>query len=343
MRLSVILPCRNEARHLAACLDSILSGTWPLDALEILVVDGESDDGTAGIAAAYADRHPAIRVLQNPRRSAPAALNIGLAVATGDVVVRIDAHVEYPRDYLERLVGQLVATGADNVGGRVETIPGAPTIVGRAIARAMSHPFGVGNSRFRLQTTAPCWVDTVPFGCFRREVFTRLGAFDEDLVRNQDDEYNARIIRAGGRILLDPSIVARYVARSRLRQLGRMYHQYGVFKPLVVQRIGAVTSARQLAPVALLSALAFCALAGAFVPAAWLAGAAILASYLAAAAGAAVQASREDGVRGVIARASAFIVMHVAYGAGYLRGIARLLRSGPAPAHRLVPLSRGDG
>jgi glycosyltransferase involved in cell wall biosynthesis len=343
MRLSVILPCRNEVRHLARCLDSLLNGTWPQDSLEILVVDGESDDGSVDVAVAHAERHPVIRILANPRRSAPAALNIGLAAATGDVIVRVDAHVEYPGDYLERLVAQLVATGADNVGGRVETIPGAPTIVGRAIARAMSHPFGVGNSRFRLRSSSPSWVDTVPFGCFRRDVFTRLGEFDEELIRNQDDEFNARITRAGGRILLDPSIVARYVARPRLRQLARMYHQYGVFKPLVVRRIGAVTSARQLAPVTLLVVLAGCAAAGLVHPAAWRAGLSILVLYLVAALAAAAHAAREDGIRGIGARAWAFAVMHLSYGAGYLRGLVRLMHPpSPGTPHQLVPLSRGD-
>jgi hypothetical protein len=308
-----------------------------------LVVDGESDDGTRAIAERYAATHPVVRVLRNPRRTAPAALNIGLAGATGDVIARMDAHVVYPPDYLERLVARLTETGAENVGGRVDTVPGGGTIVARAIARAMAHPFGVGNSHFRLRAAAPRFVDTVPFGCFRREVFDRIGRFDEELVRNQDDEFNARIIRHGGRILLDPAIVVRYAARPRLRLLARMYYQYGVFKPLVVRKIGALTSLRQLAPAGLLVGIALPSIVAITWPPAWLVAAAVAALYGVVALGCALTAAREDGVRGVAARLAAFTVMHAAYGWGYLAGLARLLRATPVASDpALLPLSRGE-
>lgn len=344
MRVSIILPCRNEARHLGPCLDSILGGTWPLESLEVLVVDGESDDGTREVAEGYAASLPIVRLLANPRRTAPAALNVGLAAASGEVIVRMDAHVLYPADYVARLVRRLIESGADNVGGRVETVPGGTTAVARAIARAMAHPFGVGNSQFRLRAPAPRFVDTVPFGCFRREVFDRVGQFDEELVRNQDDEFNARIIRHGGRILLDPGIVARYVARPRLGQLARMYRQYGQFKPLVVRKIGSLTSARQLAPVALIIGIVTPSIVALALPPAWILTALLLGLYATAALGCAATAAREDGVRGTLARAAAFAVMHLSYGWGYLEGLTRIVVAAPLRSDpHLLPLSRGEG
>ncbi len=173
---------------------------------------------------------------------------MGIAAARGTVIVRMDAHVEYPRNYLSSLVGLLEQSGADNVGGVVQTLPANDSPIARAIACGMSHPLGVGNSHFRIGAAEDRWVDTVPFGCYRREVFDRIGLFDEELVRNQDDELNLRLIKHGGRILLSPRIVSKYFARDSLPKLWRMYYQYGYFKPLVVRKLGGVMTARQLLP-----------------------------------------------------------------------------------------------
>jgi len=136
------------------------------------------------------------------------------------VIVRMDAHVEYPRDYISSLVKLLEQSGADNVGGVCRTLPAGGSAVARAIAYGMSHPLGVGNSHFRIGSAEDRWVDTVPFGCYRREVFDRIGLFDEDLVRNQDDELNLRLIKRGGRILLSPRIVCKYYAAIHWRNSG---------------------------------------------------------------------------------------------------------------------------
>lgn len=341
MLVSVIIPSRNEAAHLGACLDSVLHGTWPRERLEVLVVDGASEDGSREIAGRYAREHDLVQVLDNPARSAPAALNIGLSRARGEIVVRMDAHVRYPPDYLERLVMRLESTGADNVGGCVATVPAAETVVAHAIARALSHPFGVGDSWFRIGGTTPRWVDTVPFGCYRRETLMRLGGFDEDLIRNQDDELNARLRRRGGRILLDPNIVVEYVGRATYRQLARMYFQYGLFKPLAAWRAGGAITLRQLVPpfaVAMGAALAVAALVS--FPA--LATLAVLGvTYVAVAMVAAAQALRTDGVRAGLALVFAFFTLHVAYGWGYLRGLVRFWgRAGSPRVGASLPLSR---
>ncbi len=234
-RVSIVMPCRNEAAYIGPCLESVLATDYPLDRVEVLVADGRSDDGTREIVEGWAARHPCVRLLDNPARITPAALNMAIRAATGDVIIRMDAHGVYPRDYVSRLVDALQETGADNVGGVVVTLPADDTPVARGIALAFSHPLGVGNAYFRIGVAGPRWVDTVPFGCFRRELFERVGMFDEEMVRNQDDEFNLRVIGRGGRILLLPDVVSRYYARRSLGAVARMFYQYGYFKPLVAR------------------------------------------------------------------------------------------------------------
>jgi len=215
--VTVIVPCRNEERFIGPCLKSILNCDYPKESLEILVVDGMSTDGTPGIVQEYARQSRDVRLVANPRQTAPAAMNIGLAHAHGAVIVRMDAHAQYPRDYIRQCVETLIHTTASNVGGICQTLPSAPTAKARAIAYALSSPVGVGNSYFRIGTSGPRWVDTVPFGCFRKELFDQIGQFDELLRRNQDDEFNLRISRSGGKLLLLPDVVTKYYALDVFR------------------------------------------------------------------------------------------------------------------------------
>lgn len=340
--VSLVVPCRNEERHIGACLDSLLENGYPIDRMEILVVDGSSDDGTRPLVAAAAWRHSCVRLLENPRRITPAALNIGLAQARGSVVMLIGAHSTYPRGYIRALVDELAASGADGVGGTCTTCPGADTSLASAIAIALAHPFGVGNSWFRIGTREPRWVDTVPFGCYRRDVFDRIGGFDEELVRNQDDEFNLRLLRRGGRLLLVPTVTSQYHARASLGQLARMYYQYGLYKPLVIRKVGAVMTVRQVVPAAFVAALGGSLLAAAVLPQARLLAAAIALLYVAAAAGAALGALPRHGIRAALALLAVFPVLHISYGAGFLAGALRLIGfpHRRAPAAHAVPLSR---
>jgi glycosyltransferase involved in cell wall biosynthesis len=341
-RVSVILPCRNEARYIDVCLESVIAAEFPKDQLELLVVDGQSNDGTAALVQRYAARHPWIRLLENPRRIVPAALNIGIREARGEIIIRMDAHVVYPPEYIPRLVAALEATGADNVGGGVITLPASRGAMARAIAVALSHPFGVGNSWFRIGARENRWVDTVPFGCWRRELFQRIGPFDEELVRNQDDELNYRITREGGRVLLVPGVIASYYARESPGLTARMLFQYGYFKPLVALKVGRVATLRQLAPPLLVAALLGSALlALAWRPALPVLGFLLLAYGTAIAAAAAGQV-RPRGIRVAAALAVIFPLLHLSYGWGYLRGLWSILVTRRArwrdPA--AVPLTR---
>jgi hypothetical protein len=337
--VSVIVPCRNEARHVVACLDSLRAG-YPADRLEVLVADGRSDDGTREIVEAYARRVPGVRLIDNPRRIVPAGLNLALAEARGEIIVRADAHCRFPAGYVAGLVGWLVRSGADNVGAACRTRAAGPSAVAQAIALALAHPFGVGGARFRLGTRVARRVDTVPFGCFRREVFARVGTFDEELVRDQDDEFNHRLLRSGGAVLLVPGLEVEYEVRASWRQAARMYWQYGLFKPLVVRKTGRVMTLRQLVPPVFVVVLGAALAGAAWWPAAARLAAAVGGAYGALALAAAAHAGVRHGPRCVAALAVTFPVLHLSYGAGYVAGALRLLGGRRPRADDDLPLSR---
>lgn len=246
--LSVICPIYNEESRIEECILSILAQDYPKEDLEVLFVDGQSSDRTREIIANYMLNYSFIKLLDNPKRIAPAALNIGIRASSGDIIMRLDAHAKYPENYFSLLVNRLKESGADNVGGVCRTLPARDTSVCRAIAHAMSSPFGMGNSYFRIGSDHEMWVDTVPFGCFKRGIFDKIGLFDEELVRNQDDEFNGRIIKNGGRILLLPQVVVDYFARDSLTKTAKMFFQYGLFKPLVNYKLQKPTTLRQFIP-----------------------------------------------------------------------------------------------
>ncbi len=253
--LSVICPIYNEESRIEACILSILAQDYPKEDMEVLFVDGQSSDRTREIIAKYMQDYAFIRLLDNPKRIAPSALNIGIRASSGDIIMRLDAHAKYPDNYFSLLVNKLKQTGADNVGGVCRTLPAKDTAICRAIAHAMSSPFGMGNSHFRIGANHEMWVDTVPFGCFRRELFDKVGLFDEELVRNQDDEFNGRIVKNGGKILLLPQVVIDYFARDTISKTAKMFYQYGLFKPLVNKKLHKPTTLRQFFPPLFLAGL----------------------------------------------------------------------------------------
>jgi len=336
--VTIILPCREEQDFIEGCLTSILKNRYPRECLEILVVDGMSRDRTREIVYRIAKLEPCVKLVDNPKGVVPAALNLGIEKARGEVVMRMDAHVEYPPDYVPRLVEWLQRTGADNVGGCCVTRPSGDSAVASAIASALSHPFGVGNSRFRLGTSTVRLVDTVPFGCFPRAVFDRVGLFDEDLTRNQDDEFNHRLNRSGGKVMLVPDVVSYYYARPSLRKLAGMFYQYGYFKPLVNRKVGSILTMRQLVPAAFLSSVVLLGLLSFFIPGPPILLLGILTTYVAVCLGVACWAMAHHGFSVGLAHVLVFPTIHVSYGFGYLRGIARFLVARLPPPR--VDLSR---
>ncbi len=319
-KVSIVIPCRNEEKFIGKCLDSIVVSNYSKDRLEILVVDGMSEDRTRTTVQSYARKYSFIRLLDNPKQITPSALNIGIANAKSEIIMRMDAHNTYPPNYISELVGWLERTQADNVGGVCVTVPATQTLMAEAIALALSHPFGVGNAYFRIGVKEPRWVDTVPFGCYRREVFDRIGMFDEELARNQDDEFNLRLLKRGGRILLVPNVVSYYYARDSLYKLWRMYYQYGYFKPLVARKVGGVLTIRQIIPAVFVLGLL---VSGTFAPWTAYGGWALYAlvfAYVVADLGSSICAGFQRGVRGALAIPVVFPVLHLSYGLGFLKG-----------------------
>lgn len=259
--VSVVIPVRNERDFIACCLDSVLANDYPAGRLEILAVDGSSDDGTRAILDAYAARCRALRVLDNPEKITPAALNRGIREARGELVVRLDAHARLAPDYISQCVAWARSSGADNVGGRMRTQPRGKGLAAEAIALALGHPFGVGNSAFRtsarISATEPRWVDTVFGGCYRREILDRVGEFNERLPRGQDLEFNLRLKRAGGRTLLVPTIRCDYFARCDPRSFLQHNWTNGVWaiRPFAASEIVPVRL-RHLVPLGFVLALA---------------------------------------------------------------------------------------
>ncbi|MCA2991433.1 glycosyltransferase family 2 protein [Gemmatimonas sp.] len=331
---TVVVLCRNEAGYIERCVASLLANRTQYPNLEILVVDGMSDDGTRDLLAAMAAREDIVRLVDNPQRTTPAAFNVGIRAARGSIILPVGAHCEYPTHYCATLIARLLATGADNVGGHCRTVPGAETWQARGIAVALSHPLGVGNALFRLSSGSEQWVDTVPFGCYRRHLFDRIGYFDEELLRNQDDEFNHRLKRSGGRILLVPDVEVLYVARSTYRQLARMFWQYGLYKPLAASKLGAIPTMRQLVPPAFVLAVVAGAAAALLWPQGWFLLAAVLSAYTVAVVSQALPIAVREGAGVALGFACSLPIMHVGYGTGWLTGAVRLLRRGPSSAPR---------
>ncbi len=231
--VSIIIPCRNEARFIGSCLDSILNNGFPLERLGVLVVDGMSTDGTREIVQTYASRHSLIRLLDNPHRVTPYAVNIGIREANGDAIMRLDAHSVCDRDYIGSCIRVLYDYGADDVGGTLRITARDNTLIGRAIVKALTQRFGVGNLHYRFsQPKEPQLVDTVAFFCCRRELFQKIGTFNEKLTRIQDMEFKRRLVLAGGRIMLAPGAFADYQARSDLKSFWRHNWSDGVWTVL---------------------------------------------------------------------------------------------------------------
>lgn len=207
--VSIIIPMQNEEQYIGACLDSILESTYPLSNCEVLVVDGCSTDSSCSIAADKLLKFPSARLLHNFKKIVPTGLNLAIKLAKGRYIIRMDAHCEYQRDYIETCLEELTRTGAANVGGLLLTLPGKNSSVSRCIALVSQHPVGVGGSAFRVGA-GNRYVDTVPFGAFRSEVFNVIGLYREDLSRNQDFELNARLRSAGYQIFLSSKLRTKY-------------------------------------------------------------------------------------------------------------------------------------
>jgi glycosyltransferase involved in cell wall biosynthesis len=247
--VSVIIPCLNEEKHIAECLDSLLANDYDKKLLDIIVIDGLSTDRTREILKSYCDQHNFIRVLDNPKRVTPAALNVGVRASQAEVIVRVDSHNIYAPNYISTLVNGLYEYQADNIGGIRETALVHTSLTSLALSIAISHPFTAGNAHYRIGTDKVREVDTVFCGCFRRSIFEKIGYFNENITRNEDRDFNARILEAGGKIVLDPSTHCTYYARTNFWDFCK-WNAYGPFRLFYNHQFTHVTLAswRNLIP-----------------------------------------------------------------------------------------------
>lgn len=322
--LSVIVPIYQEEKYISKCIDSMLSQDYPKDDLEIILVDGMSKDRTREIVATYTAKYPFIRMIDNPERIAPCAMNRGIKEAKGDVIIRLDAHVYYPKNYFSLLVEKLnELPGAENVGALCNTLPVNDSITAQSIAAVLSSSFGMGNSHFRVGADKEMEVDTVPFGCFHRSIFDKVGLYDEELVRNQDDELNARIIKAGGKIYLIPQLVCEYYARDTAKKVYKMFYQYGVFKPLVNKKLGSPATVRQFFPLFFVLGLLVGPVVCLFLPVLWWAYFAVIMLWFIFATSFSLKDSKN--LKRILTQNWIYFVVHFGYGWGYIVGIYKIL------------------
>jgi glycosyltransferase involved in cell wall biosynthesis len=320
--VSVVIPCRDEERSLVACLDSLIVNSYPKSRLEILIVDGMSIDKTNTIAKDFAQRYSHIRLLENPKRTIPAAMNLGILQSSGEIILKADAHSTYPSNYIEGCVRHLLGFKADMVGGVWVITPRENTHIARSISVALSHWFASGNAYIKIGSKGPRWADTAAFGCWKRETLNKLGLFDEDLAGSSDMDLNVRLRKAGGKILLVPDIKVTYFADSDLKSLWNHNLSDGVWATYVLKFGKQATSWRHWAPLAFVFSLFGAGiLALLFSPAAWLlAGLCGVYGLLSLAASAHLSLRMKSleylGTLPII-----FAARHVAHGLGALYGL----------------------
>ncbi len=251
--VSVIMPLYNEEKYIAECMDSLLLQDYPKEQMEWIFVDGQSKDRTVSILECYKNKYPhLINVYENPNKTVPFAMNIGIEKANGKYIIRLDAHADYARDYISKCVYYLDTINADNVGGVAATK--ARTPFGNTIAKMLSTKFGVGNSQFRINGKSG-YVDTVPFGAFRKEVFDRLGGYDERLTRNQDNEMNYRIRKTGGKIYMSEDLRLTYYCRDTIKGICDMAFKNGKWNVITMRFVPGSMGIRHFVPLAFLLSL----------------------------------------------------------------------------------------
>lgn len=319
LTVSVVMPVYNEEKYIGKCVESLLKQDYPAERMEWIFVDGCSKDRTVAILEQYRERYPElIRVLENPDKTVPYAMNIGIRASHGKYIVRLDAHADYAADYISKCVSYLEHTDAANVGGVAETK--ANGFMGHAIAKMLSSRFGVGNSGFRTNAKSG-YVDTVPFGAFRREVFSEYGGYDERLVRNQDNEMNFRIRKNGGKIYLADDIHFSYYCRDSVKGISRMAFKNGMWNVITMKLCPGAMGLRHFIPMLFVLSIVVLGLLGLVHPVfPMLLGAELLLYF---ALDVIFSGRLAGGAKEFFALLMLFPVFHVTYGTGSMFGILK--------------------
>ena len=321
-KVSIIVPIRNEASYISNCLDSVFNqvnmGNYQM---EVIVVDGSSTDNTHEIVRVYQNQYANLVLLDNPGLIVPTGINCAYQVAKGDVIIRVDGHCEIAPDYVSNCIHHLSETDAVGVGGPMQTIGETP--LSETIAVAMSSVFGVGNSTFRTIQGKSMYVDSIPFPAYTRGIITKVGYYDEEMVRNQDDEYNYRIREAGGKLLLAADVQSKYYSRGSLRKLWKQYFQYGYWKVRVLQKHPRQMSLRQFIPPTFVASLILSFVFALFIPVFWIILAGIGGVYLLANLLASILTAAKKGWQHLFFLPVVFVILHISYGLGFLVGLVK--------------------
>ncbi|MBO4939977.1 MAG: glycosyltransferase family 2 protein [Clostridia bacterium] len=318
--VSVVMPVYNEEKYIEKCVDSLLLQDYPIEKMEWIFVDGCSKDKTVELLKGYQKQYPnLIKILNNPNKIVPYAMNIGIAASCGKYIVRLDAHADYANDYISKCIHYLETTDAENVGGVAETK--AKGFMGNAIAKMLSSKFGVGNSQFRTNGESG-YVDTVPFGAFKREVFSKYGGYDERLVRNQDNEMNFRIRKNGGKIYLANDIHLTYYCRDSIKGIAAMAQKNGMWNIITMKLCPGSMGVRHFIPFLFVLSIVGLGLLGLVHSIFWWLLAAEMALYLALDVVFSIKQAKS--VKECFALLLLFPIFHVAYGFGSMLGITKL-------------------
>lgn len=323
--VSVIIPCRNEKKFIGKCLDSVICQSYSVEKCEIFVVDGISEDKTAEIVSNYCKKYPFIYLLKNPKRITPISMNIGLKAAKGDVKIMVNAHSVLDKDFIHYNIEYLEKTGADAVGGKLNTINENNGLIARAIPLAADSVFGSGGNRYRSNTKEGFVNDTLPYCAYPQKTFVKFGLIDEELVRDQDEEFNYRILKNGGKIFFTPKIKSNLYIRPSLAKLWRQHYQYGYFKPLVSKKVGTLLTWRQLIPAIFVASLVVTLLFSFIFSKIILITFFVISIYLIADLSFSVIISLKEGLKYAIILSVIFPVLHISYGLGYIMGVIRFI------------------
>jgi cellulose synthase/poly-beta-1,6-N-acetylglucosamine synthase-like glycosyltransferase len=334
--VSILIPIRNEFQYMARCLEAVAEQDYPSDHVEVLVADGMSGDGTFELLQGWASKAANRYVFQNPGKIVPTGLNILIPKAKGNVIIRVDGHCVIAPDYVSNCVRHLEEEGVDGVGGPMRSI--GEDLISQVTALAMSSKFGVGNSSFRTETGQTKLADTVPFPAYTRAIIEKVGLYDEELIRNQDDEYNYRIREAGGKILLAEDVLSEYYSRGSLIKLWKQYFQYGFWKVRVLQKHPRQMSLRQFVPLAFVLALILNLFLSLVVSWRWLALLVLLAAYLLANLTTSIITASGQGLKKLLLLPLAFAIIHLSYGLGFLFGLFKFWNRWRDKKGRVPPL-----
>jgi succinoglycan biosynthesis protein ExoA len=328
--VSIVVLCRNEKRFIEGCLDSLIANDYPKNLLEVLVADGMSEDGTREIVEAYSEKYSFVRLVDNPKIIPAAAANVGIRAAKGDIVMIAGAHAEYSNDYISQCVSYMQSCpAAANVGGVRKTVPREENIVGKSIAYVSLHRFGAGPAAYHHRGVEPSWVDTVWGGCFRKELFEKIGLYNEALVIGEDREMNERIRRTGGKILLVPEINCTYYSRSKFLEYCRWVFRMGFWPFYAGKIVGRpLVALKNFVPLAFVAGLIATLVASFFTRVGLFALVGILSLYvLAALSSAWALVKKERDVRYIALTPFLFGLTHVLYGLGSMTAILKPIPS----------------